>query len=78
MDLLAKAEAQGFTHHNGNCGCPFCLNPGQNVSTQSKKKSHVHIYSSKESRYPERTTFDTVDHAEQAHNTGGPVCCVFI
>ena len=73
MDLPAKAEAQGFTHHNGHCGCPFCLNPGLNVSTASKKKkSHVHVYSS-ESSYSDRTVWETVKHATQAR-PGNPVC----
>ena len=38
MDLPAKADAQYFVHHNGEFGCPFCLNPGKSVSTKLAKK----------------------------------------
>ena len=73
MDLLAKAEAQGFTHHKGKCGCPFCLNPGENVSTESKKKnSHVHVYAANPI-HPDRTIQETVKHARKAYESGEPV-----
>ena len=42
MDSPAKADVQHHTHHNGHCGCPFCLNPGESVST-GKKGDSTHV-----------------------------------
>jgi len=73
MDLPAKADAQYFVHHNGCSGCPFCLNPGKNVSTEhAKKKSTVHIYPC-EGHFATRTMEGTLEDAEKALRQGEPV-----
>ena len=73
MDLPAKADVQGFTHHNGHCGCPFCLNPGVSVSTETKKKrgGHVHVYPP--GSHPLRSTQHTLAAAQKAMMTGSAV-----
>lgn len=71
MDSPAKADVQGFTHHNGKYGCSFCLNPGVNVSTESKKNSTVHVYKALD--YPYRTQESTIASAKEAHHTGDTV-----
>jgi hypothetical protein len=68
MDSPAKADVQGFTHHNGNYGCSFCLNPGVNVSTENKKKSTVHVYKAMDC--PDRTQEGTIAAAKEASRTG--------
>ena len=73
MDSPAKADAQYFVHHNGCNGCPFCLNPGKNVSTEHvKKKSTVHVYPC-QGHYELRTREGTLHHAEEASTSGNPV-----
>ena len=76
MDTPAKAEAQHFMHHNGNFGCPFCLNPGENVSTETKKKSTVHVYPCKE--YPLRTREGTIENVRDALKSEKPVSFLFL
>ena len=76
MDTPAKAEAQHFMHHNGNFGCPFCLNPGENVSTETKKKSTVHVYPCKE--YPLRTREGTIENARDALKSEKTVSFLFL
>jgi hypothetical protein len=77
MDTPAKADVQGLTHHNGKCGCPFCLNPGENVSSGAKKKGHVHVYSAK-TAYPLRTAPGTIAHARAAQKSQSVVRIIFL
>jgi len=70
LDLPAKADVQHFTHHNGHHGCPFCMNPGMNVSTESKKKSTVHVYSALKACQA-RSHKGTLLHAREALLVGG-------
>ena len=76
MDTPAKAEAQHFMRHNGNFGCPFCLNSGENVSTETKKKSTVHVYPCKE--YPLRTREGTIENVRDALKSEKPVSFLFL
>ena len=72
MDLPAKADVQQFAHHNGHCGCPFCLNPGVSVATEGfKKTGHVHVYPC--GTHPLRSTSHTIDAARKACVSGSPV-----
>ena len=71
MDSPAKADVQHFTHHNGFCGCPFCLNPG--VSAKTGKKGGATLVYPCES-FANRTHGETVTHAEEALKTGKTVC----
>jgi len=68
MDSPAKADVQHHTHHNGYCGCPFCLNPGESASTG---KGHTHVYRC--NSYEERTHQGTMRDAKEALETGKPV-----
>jgi len=70
MDSPAKADVQHHTHHNGHCGCPFCLNPGESVST-GKKGGSTHVYPWR--FYAKRTHEGTVKDAEKALGTGKAV-----
>jgi len=33
VDSVARAMVQNFNQFNGNCGCPWCLIPGQQLKT---------------------------------------------
>jgi hypothetical protein len=72
----AKANVQGLTHHNGKCDCPFCLNPGENVSSGNKKNGHVHVYSAK-TEHPVRTVRETIAHAKVARDSQSTVSITF-
>ena len=68
MDSPAKADVQHHTHHNGHCGCPFCLNPGESARTG---KGSTHVYRCEP--HADRTHGRRVKDAEQALQTGKPV-----
>lgn len=73
VDSPAKSDLKNMAHHNGNCGCPYCLHPGKHVSSQEnqKKKGSVHSYNPAEN-YPDRTTSSCITHAQKASQTGEP------
>ena len=87
-DTPAKAEMQHFTHHNGLCGCPFCLNPGLSVSTELKqptkptkttktakkpKPKQGSVHAYPCGDFPLRTKAQTLADAASAFKSGKPV-----
>jgi len=37
VDSPAKSDLKNMAHHNGNCGCPYCLHPGKHVSSRKRR-----------------------------------------
>jgi len=70
MDSPAKADVQHHIHHNGQFGCPFCLNPGESAST-GKKGGSAHVYRCL--THAGRTHDGNLKSAKEALETGKPV-----
>jgi len=65
VDSVARCMLQGIKQFNGEYGCSWCLNPGQQVE---KGNGTVRVYDSKV--YEKRTSTNIVTHARQSLSLG--------
>lgn len=63
VDTIARSALTNTTQHNGDCGCDFCLHPGEQIS---KGRGTIRVYPQPDEEFDEENNLEHLTYSSRS------------